>query len=64
MPHYEYRCSKAHKFEIVQKINDNPKDRCIIEGCSAKAVRLISLTNFKLKGSGWGKDGYSKENKK
>ena len=57
MPTYEYECSKGHTFEVVQRITENPLERCTV--CNAKARRLISAANFILKGSGWYADGYS-----
>ena len=60
MPTYEYECTKGHQFEVVQSIKDDPLERCTV--CRAKARRLISATNFILKGGGWYSDGYS-ENK-
>lgn len=57
MPTYEYQCNRGHLFEVVQRMSDEPLTRCKI--CRAKAQRLISATNFILKGSGWYADGYS-----
>jgi putative FmdB family regulatory protein len=58
MPTYEYECSNGHQFETVQRITEEPLERCTI--CTAKATRLISQTNFILKGGGWYADGYGK----
>ena len=57
MPTYEYECTKGHTFEVVQRITDEPLKRCKV--CRAKAQRLISASNFILKGGGWYSDGYS-----
>jgi putative FmdB family regulatory protein len=51
MPIYEYRCEKCGDFEKTQRITDPPLDRC--PTCRRKVRRLISNTNFQLKGSGW-----------
>jgi len=52
MPIYEYRCLDCgREFEVMQKITDDPLERC--QFCSGKVQRLISLSNFQLKGSGW-----------
>ncbi len=52
MPIYEYKCSNCDReFEVVQKITDEPLQVC--KYCSGKLQRLISLTNFQLKGRGW-----------
>ena len=56
MPTYEYECSKGHSFEVVQRITEEPLQRCRV--CRAKAKRLISASNFILKGGGWYSDGY------
>ncbi len=57
MPTYDYECSKGHHFAVEQPITDKPLKKC--PECKAKATRLISATNFILKGSGWYSDGYS-----
>ncbi len=53
MPIYEYVCNAcAHEFEEWQKINDSPVRKC--PKCSKRRVeRLVSLSAFHLKGSGW-----------
>lgn len=52
MPIYEYRCKKCGKeFEIFQNISDPAIRTCKI--CKGPASRLISLSSFHLKGSGW-----------
>ena len=59
MPVYEYICKACdHEFEREQRINDNPLKKC--PACGAmKVKRLISRTNFVLKGGGWHSDLYS-----
>jgi len=62
MPIYEYSCKSCGKqFECMQKISEPPVAPC--PKCGATADRMISHTSFTLKGSGWYKDGYSKEKK-
>lgn len=58
MPNYEYRCQSCGKeLEVFQRIVDPPLKDC--PTCSKPMLeRLISLTSFQLKGSGWYKDGY------
>ncbi len=56
MPTYEYECSKGHRFEVEQSMKDPALKRCKV--CRAKAQRLISASNFILKGGGWYSDGY------
>jgi len=59
MPTYEYRCSKCSKdFEIVQKITDDPVEKC--PKCGEHVERLINATNFILKGTGWYKSDYAR----
>jgi putative FmdB family regulatory protein len=63
MPVYEYACSKCgHEFEVEQRITDAPTKTC--PKCRARKVkRLISMTSFVLKGSGWYSDLYSSSGK-
>jgi putative FmdB family regulatory protein len=53
MPIYEYECSNCgHKLERIQKFSDKPLRRC--PQCKKlKLKKLVSLSNFHLKGSGW-----------
>ncbi len=59
MPNYDYECKGCgHEFSKDQRITENPVKKC--PSCGAmKAKRLISRTNFVLKGSGWYNDLYS-----
>ena len=52
MPIYEYKCRKCNrKFEVFQGITDNEVKTC--EFCEGPVDKLISLSSFHLKGSGW-----------
>lgn len=53
MPIYEYFCHACgREFETIQKITADPLKQC--ELCDGKPIeRLISQTNFQLKGQGW-----------
>ncbi|OGP92478.1 MAG: FmdB family transcriptional regulator [Deltaproteobacteria bacterium RBG_16_54_18] len=52
MPVYEYECTKCGRaMEETQKISDEPLTTC--PACKGKLRRLVSLTSFHLKGSGW-----------
>jgi putative FmdB family regulatory protein len=53
MPIYEYVCNVCgHEFEEWQKITDSPVKKC--PSCGKRKVeRLVSLSAFHLKGSGW-----------
>jgi len=57
MPIYEYECSKCGKFEVLQKISEEPLAKC--ETCGKPVHRLVSLSSFTLVGGGWYKDLYS-----
>ena len=52
MPLYEYRCQNCKKkFEVLQKINSEPLLECIY--CHGPVEKLISVSSFQFKGSGW-----------
>ena len=64
MPIYEYQCvSCLWKTEIVEKLLDRDLIDHFCERCKLPMKRLISVTNFELKGDCWAKDGYEKKNK-
>ena len=53
MPIYEYRCSACgHDLEALQKMTDAPLRKCPECG-KAQLKRLVSASQFRLKGSGW-----------
>jgi putative FmdB family regulatory protein len=52
MPIYEYKCRKCGKqFEEFQGITDPELKSC--KFCKGKVQKLLSLSSFSLKGSGW-----------
>jgi len=52
MPIYEYQCRKCgRKFEVFQGIADGEIKAC--KFCDGSVDKLISLSSFQLKGSGW-----------
>jgi putative FmdB family regulatory protein len=52
MPIYEYQCSRCKNvFELLHKMGEDCKAVC--SKCMAPAKKLISATNFVLKGSGF-----------
>jgi len=61
MPIYEYRCTHCgHITEMICDIKKKPKwVEC--EECKERAIAVISNTSFRLKGSGWAREGYSKK---
>jgi putative FmdB family regulatory protein len=53
MPIYEYRCGACdHHLEALQKMTDSPLRKCPQCGKS-QLKRLVSASQFRLKGSGW-----------
>lgn len=57
MPIYEYECNSCQRiFEVVQRISEEPLTRC--PDCHGMLTKLISMSAFHLKGSGWYADGY------
>lgn len=52
MPIYEYECLKCGKTtEAMQRFSDPPLATC--SNCSGELRKLISMSSFHLKGSGW-----------
>jgi len=52
MPIYEYKCQKCGKqFEAFQGITEPELKNC--KFCKGKVHKLVSLSSFSLKGSGW-----------
>lgn len=61
MPIYEYECLKCGKTtEAMQKFSDPPLTTC--EHCSGEVRKLISMSTFHLKGSGWYTTDYAGKN--
>ena len=52
MPIYEYKCRKCgNQFEAFQGITEPELKSC--KFCKGKVHKLVSLSSFSLKGSGW-----------
>jgi len=52
MPTYDYECSNGHRFEVFQKMTDDPVSECT--ECGAEARRRISGgAGFLFKGDGF-----------
>lgn len=61
MPIYEYECLQCGKtMEAMQKFSDAPLSTC--EHCRGELHKLISMSTFHLKGSGWYVTDYSGKN--
>lgn len=64
MPIYEYECTNCNFiFEKIQKISEPPITNC--PQCAEESVKkLISATQFRLKGSGWYETDFKSNNEK
>lgn len=63
MPIYEYQCNRCNEvFEIFHKIDEDCKVAC--PTCLGPAKKLISATNFILKGSGFYVNDYPSKSRK
>jgi putative FmdB family regulatory protein len=63
MPIYEYQCNRCNEiFEIFHKIDEDCKVAC--PKCLGPVKKLISATNFVLKGSGFYVNDYPSESRK
>ena len=51
MPIYEYRCEQGHKFEVMQRMSDDPVVVC--ETCLAPVERVFHPVAVHFKGSGF-----------
>jgi putative FmdB family regulatory protein len=59
MPIYEYECDRCGRItEVLQGLNDPPIKKCSY--CRGKLSRIISLSSFHLKGTGWYATDYAK----
>ncbi len=58
MPVYEYECPACEKvYEVHQGMNDEPLTSCSV--CGGEVKKIMSMSSFHLKGSGWYSDGYA-----
>ena len=61
MPIYEYECTKCGKMtEAIQRFSDPPLATC--SHCHGDLHKLISMSTFHLKGSGWYVTDYAGKN--
>jgi putative FmdB family regulatory protein len=61
MPIYEYECTKCGKMtEAIQRFSDPPLSACT--HCRGELHKLISMSTFHLKGSGWYVTDYAGKN--
>ncbi len=63
MPIYEYQCKKCSNiFEVFHRIEEEINPAC--PNCLGQARKIISATNFILKGSGFYVNDYPSESRK
>jgi putative FmdB family regulatory protein len=63
MPIYEYQCQGCNNvFEVFHKIEEEVSPTC--PRCLGQARRILSATNFILKGSGFYVNDYPSESRK
>lgn len=63
MPIYEYICKKCNfSTEMLEKITEDKKNLC--PKCKTDLNKIISKSYFNLKGNGWYKTDYKKNNEK
>lgn len=61
MPIYEFKCEKCGKIdEHLMRFSDPNPEAC--SKCGAAVHKIVSQTNFSLKGSGWYVTDYKKNN--
>jgi putative FmdB family regulatory protein len=59
MPIYEYRCERGHTFEVMQRMTDDPLERCEEHGTPVQRVFHPVAVHFK--GSGFYNTDYGKK---
>ena len=59
MPLYEYTCPNGHTFEVLTNDSSATHDEC--PECGERAQRVISRTNFVLRGRGWFRNSNGEE---
>jgi putative FmdB family regulatory protein len=62
MPIYEYRCPNGHVFEVFQRMDDPPPEKC--ETCGAGPLqRVLYPVAVHFKGSGFYSTDYGRSRK-
>jgi len=62
MPIYEYRCEQGHKFEVMQRMTDDPISVC--NTCDAPVERVFHPVAVHFKGSGFYTTDYGRKGPK
>jgi putative FmdB family regulatory protein len=61
MPFYEYQCEKCGEiYEFFIRNGSDVPEKC--EVCGGRLHKIISLSTFQLKGSGWYMTDYARKN--
>ena len=63
MPIYEYRCPNGHLFELFQRIDEQPPERCEVCG-EAPLERVLYPVAVHFKGSGFYSTDYGRASRK
>ena len=63
MPIYEYRCPNGHRFEVFQKMSDEPVEVCITCG-KGPVEKILFPVAVHFKGSGFYSTDYGKRGRK
>jgi putative FmdB family regulatory protein len=61
MPIYEYRCTKGHNFEVMQRMTDDAVTKC--EVCGAPVQRVFHPVAIHFKGKGFYNTDYGTKRK-
>jgi putative FmdB family regulatory protein len=61
VPIYEYKCTKGHTFESIQRMADDPLTEC--EECGAPVERVFHPIAVHFKGSGFYTTDYGSKSK-
>lgn len=56
MPIYQYRCTKGHEYEVMQRMSEDPLTTCGV--CGAQAARMLFAPAIHFKGSGFHNTDY------
>jgi putative FmdB family regulatory protein len=60
VPIYEYRCTNGHRFDVMQRMSDEPLTACI--ECGAAVQKVLNAPAIHFKGSGFYNTDYGRRN--
>ncbi len=58
MPIYEYQCPRCGRFDVLQRMSDEPLERH--SACGSRVRKLMSAGSFSFKGSGFHATDYAR----